>query len=154
MPSSLRATTVWAILSPMVGTPRTLTPSPCDFGIRTASIPKVSYIDVLRGDEATLAKLRNKKVIIDGTALELGDRFSTPNGGVVSGPLLQALAAESIFQERTLTLAVSLGAIGASLCLRHLRDRRPWPPRVSMPTRGVSSVSQYAPSCMEHQPSG
>jgi len=52
---------------------------------------------VLRGDEATLAKLRNKKVIIGGTALELGDRFSTPNGGVVSGPLLQALAAESIF---------------------------------------------------------
>jgi len=46
----------------------------------------VSYIDVLRGDEATLAKLRNKKVIIGGTALELGDRFSTPNGGVVSGP--------------------------------------------------------------------
>src|SRR5258707_8059820 len=54
-----------------------------DFGIRTASIPKVSYIDVLRGDEATLAKLRNKKVIIGGTALELGDRFSTPNGGGV-----------------------------------------------------------------------
>ena len=73
-----------------------------DFSIRTASIPKVSYIDVLHGDDATLAKLRNKKVIIGSTALELGDRFSTPNGGVVSGPLLQALAAESIFQDRTL----------------------------------------------------
>ena len=73
-----------------------------DFSIRAASIPKVSYVDVLRGDAATLAKLRDKKVIIGATALELGDRFSVPNGGVVSGPLLQALAAELILQNRTL----------------------------------------------------
>jgi len=73
-----------------------------DFSIRTASIPKVSFVDVLRGDDATLDKLRDKKVIIGGTALELGDRFSVPNGGVISGPLLQTLAAESILQNRTL----------------------------------------------------
>jgi diguanylate cyclase (GGDEF)-like protein/PAS domain S-box-containing protein len=73
-----------------------------DFSIRAASIPKVSYVDVLRGDGAALGKLRNKKVIIGGTALELGDRFSVPNGGIVSGPLLQTLAAESILQNRTL----------------------------------------------------
>ena len=73
-----------------------------DFSIRAASIPRVSYVDVLRGDEATLDKLRDKKVIIGGTALELGDRFSIPNGGVVSGPVLQTLAAESILQNRTL----------------------------------------------------
>jgi diguanylate cyclase (GGDEF)-like protein/PAS domain S-box-containing protein len=73
-----------------------------DFSIRSASIPKVSYVDVLRGDDATLAKLKDKKVIIGGTALELGDRFSVPNGGIVSGPLLQTLAAESILQNRTL----------------------------------------------------
>ena len=71
-----------------------------DFGIRAASIPKVSYIDVLRGDAATLDKLRDKKVIVGGTALELGDRFSIPNGEVVSGPRLQTLAAESIMQNR------------------------------------------------------
>jgi hypothetical protein len=62
-----------------------------DFSIRTAGIPKVSFVDVLQGDKATLQKLKGKKVIIGGTALELGDRFSTPNGGVVSGPVLQAL---------------------------------------------------------------
>src|SRR5579859_1665996 len=73
-----------------------------DFGIRAASVPMVSYVDVLHGDAATLAKLRGKKVIVGGTALELGDRFSIPNGGIVSGPLLQALAAESILQNRTL----------------------------------------------------
>jgi CHASE2 domain-containing sensor protein len=67
------------------------TPFLIDFSIRTAAIPKVSFADVLRGDPATLQKLQGKKVIVGGTALELGDRFSTPNGGVVSGPVLQAL---------------------------------------------------------------
>jgi diguanylate cyclase (GGDEF)-like protein/PAS domain S-box-containing protein len=73
-----------------------------DFGISAASIPSVSYIDVLRGDPATLEKLRDKKIIVGGTALELGDRFSVPNGRIVSGPTLQALATESILQNRTL----------------------------------------------------
>ena len=73
-----------------------------DFGIRAASIPKVSYADVLLGNPATLARLKDKKVVVGGTALELGDRFSIPNGAIVSGPMLQALAAESILQHRTL----------------------------------------------------
>jgi diguanylate cyclase (GGDEF)-like protein/PAS domain S-box-containing protein len=73
-----------------------------DYSIRNSTIPKVSFIDVLRGDEATLNSLKGKKVIVGGTALELGDRFSVPNGGIVSGPVLQALAAESIIQNRAL----------------------------------------------------
>ncbi|MGQ0684116.1 EAL domain-containing protein [Bradyrhizobium sp.] len=73
-----------------------------DFSIRPATIPRVSFIDVLRGDEATLNRLKGKKVVIGGTALELGDRFSTPNGGIVAGPVLQAVAAESILQNRVL----------------------------------------------------
>jgi len=73
-----------------------------DFGIRAASVPTVSYVDVLRGDDRTLKQLKDKKVIVGGTALELGDRFSIPNGNVVAGPLLQSLAAESIIQDRVL----------------------------------------------------
>jgi diguanylate cyclase (GGDEF)-like protein/PAS domain S-box-containing protein len=73
-----------------------------DFGIRPATIPKVSYVDVLRGDQATMKRLKGKKVIIGGTALELGDRFSVPNGGILAGPVLQALASESILQHRVL----------------------------------------------------
>ena len=82
-----------------------------DFSIRTASIPKMSYVDVLRGDDATLNRLRDKKVIIGATALELGDRFSIPNGGVASGPILQTLAAESILQNRTLHWTSDLVAL-------------------------------------------
>jgi diguanylate cyclase (GGDEF)-like protein/PAS domain S-box-containing protein len=86
-----------------------------DFSIRTASIPKVSYVDVLRGDAVTLERLKDKKVVVGGTALELGDRFSIPNGEVVSGPRLQTLAAESILQNRVLRFTsgiVTLAGLG------------------------------------------
>ncbi|WP_439366498.1 EAL domain-containing protein [Bradyrhizobium sp. DASA03005] len=82
-----------------------------DFSIRAASIPTVSYVDVLRGDRATLDRLKGRKVIIGATALELGDRFSVPNGRIVSGPVLQALAAESILQNRTLRWTSDIGMV-------------------------------------------
>ncbi|MGY3034582.1 diguanylate cyclase (GGDEF)-like protein/PAS domain S-box-containing protein [Bradyrhizobium sp. USDA 4354] len=82
-----------------------------DFSIRAATIPIVSYVDVLRGDTATLGKLKDKKIIVGATALELGDRFSVPNGKIISGPLLQALAAESILQNRMLRWTSDIGMI-------------------------------------------
>ena len=45
-----------------------------DFSIRPNSVPTVSA-DVLRGDPAALSMLKDKKAIIGGTAIELGDRF-------------------------------------------------------------------------------
>ena len=87
-----------------------------DYSIRAASIPRVSYVDVLRGDETALNMLKGKKIIIGGTALELGDRFSVPNGGLVSGPILQTLAAKSIMQNRTLRWTSDLVAL-AGLCI-------------------------------------
>jgi diguanylate cyclase (GGDEF)-like protein/PAS domain S-box-containing protein len=86
-----------------------------DYSIRAASVPRVSYVDVLQGDAATLERLKDRKVVIGGTALELGDRFSIPNGGIVSGPVLQILAAESILQNRMLhwtSDVVTLAGIG------------------------------------------
>ncbi|MBH5400873.1 EAL domain-containing protein [Bradyrhizobium sp. CNPSo 4010] len=82
-----------------------------DFSIRAPSIPAFSYVDVLRGDSATLDKLKGKKVIIGATALELGDRFSVPNGRIISGPVLQALAAESILQNRMLRWTSDMGMV-------------------------------------------
>lgn len=87
-----------------------------DFGIRSASIPRVSFIDVLDGKPEALQQLAGKKVIVGGTALELGDRFSVPNGGILSGPVLQALSAESIVQGRVLrwtsgTIALMLAGL-------------------------------------------
>jgi diguanylate cyclase (GGDEF)-like protein/PAS domain S-box-containing protein len=94
-----------------------------DFSIQHETIPRVSFVDVLNGSTAALDRLKDKKVIIGGTALELGDRFSIPNGGIVSGPALQALAAESIIRGRTLhwtsatTTLMALGAVMLAMIL-------------------------------------
>ena len=73
-----------------------------DFSIQPLSVPVVSYKDVLSEEPSVLRLLKTKKVIVGGTALELGDRFNVPNGQTVSGVVLQALAAESILQGRLL----------------------------------------------------
>ncbi|UQR60847.1 EAL domain-containing protein [Bradyrhizobium sp. C-145] len=101
-----------------------------DFSIRAASIPSVSYVDVLRGDAATLDKVRGKKIIVGATALELGDRFSVPNGRIVSGPVLQALAAESILQNRMLRWTSDAGMmLGLGLiCLLMITSWRRFAP--------------------------
>jgi diguanylate cyclase (GGDEF)-like protein/PAS domain S-box-containing protein len=94
-----------------------------DFAIRHESIPRVSFVDVLNGNQAALDLLKDKKVIIGGTALELGDRFSIPNGGNVPGPVLQAVAAESISHGRALhwtsatTTMITLGVLMVAMIL-------------------------------------
>ncbi|MEY9186341.1 diguanylate cyclase (GGDEF)-like protein/PAS domain S-box-containing protein [Bradyrhizobium sp. USDA 326] len=103
-----------------------------DFGIRAASIPALSYIDVLRGDTAALGKLKDKKIVVGATALELGDRFSVPNGKIISGPILQALAAESILQNRMLRWTSDIGMIlglGA-ICLLMMYSWRRFAPEI------------------------
>lgn len=71
-----------------------------DYSINADDIPTVSYVDVLNGRASALAQIKDKKVIVGGTALELGDRFNVPGGRIIAGPRLQALAAESILQRR------------------------------------------------------
>jgi diguanylate cyclase (GGDEF)-like protein/PAS domain S-box-containing protein len=119
-----------------------------DFGIRTASIPSVSYFDVLRGDTAALDKLRDKKVIVGATALELGDRFSVPNGKIISGPVLQALAAESILQNRMLRWTSDVGMIAGLglICLLMMYSWRRFAPgiRVAILVAAGASVELTA----------
>ncbi|QOZ70785.1 EAL domain-containing protein [Bradyrhizobium arachidis] len=103
-----------------------------DYSIRASSIPTVSYSDVLRGDAATLDKLRDKKIIVGATALELGDRFSVPNGKIISGPGLQALAAESILQNRMLRWTSDAGMFAGLglICLLMMYSWRRFAPGV------------------------
>ena len=98
-----------------------------DFSINANSLPAVSYVDVLRGDSDTLKKLKHKKIIIGATAVELGDRFNVPNGHVIPGATLQALAAESILQNRALhssSNAVTLGGLGVVMLVMVVLWRR------------------------------
>jgi diguanylate cyclase (GGDEF)-like protein/PAS domain S-box-containing protein len=99
-----------------------------DFSIRADSISKISYADILRGDPVAIGQLKGKKALIGGTAIELGDRFNTPNGQVISGALLHALAAETILQDRALRspsvifalLGIALVALVATISRRRL----------------------------------
>ncbi|WP_245428746.1 EAL domain-containing protein [Rhodoplanes elegans] len=85
-----------------------------DFGISRGSVPTLSYHDVLDGGDALFSSLKDKKVIVGATAVELGDRIQVPNGQIIPGALLQALATESVLQGRTLqATAPAIGIAGA-----------------------------------------
>ena len=87
-----------------------------DYSIQSSSVPVVSYVDVLHGDKATLERLfANKKVVIGSTALELGDRVNTPGARILSGAMLQVLAAESLLQGRALQITSMLSALSAAI---------------------------------------
>ena len=73
-----------------------------DFGIHPDRIPRLSYVDVLRGQFPPEA-VAGKNVIVGATAVELGDQLAVPLQNVVSGPVLQAMAYESLVQNRVLS---------------------------------------------------
>ncbi len=85
-----------------------------DFGIRPASIARLSYVDVLNGhfDRAAMA---GKRVLIGATAVELGDQVAVPLYRSLAGPLVQAMAYESLTQNRALRRVGELPVLGASL---------------------------------------
>ncbi len=93
-----------------------------DYGITPDSVSRLSYVDVMRGRVDPRA-IAGKNVIVGAAAVELGDRLPTPVYGVMTGPMVQALAYETIAQGRiisplagwpvllaTLLLALVLGA--------------------------------------------
>ena len=98
-----------------------------DFGIDATGIDQISFVDVLRGRVAE-ERIRDKQVIIGATAVELRDIFAVPHYGVMAGPVLQALATETLLQHRELRMTgwAPAGGIAAAfaLVLGLLRRRR------------------------------
>lgn len=81
-----------------------------DWAIEADRIPRHSFVDVMAG-RVPAADLDGKKFIVGATAVELGDRYAVPSYGVVPGVVIQALAAESLLQDRAIKptgLAVTL----------------------------------------------
>ena len=103
-----------------------------DYGIRADTIPRVSYVDVLRGrvDPRLLA---GRDVIVGATAAELGDHLAVPIYRAIPGVLIHALAYESIVQGRTIqrtsTAVTALGIVFLLLLLPPLMgmDDSTWP---------------------------
>ncbi len=135
----------------LAGSPQTQPSSfHIDFGIRPQTIPVVSYADVLAGDVATLARLRDKRVLVGGTAVELGDRFTSPSGRIIEGPLLLALSAESMLQGRELqpsSAALNLSLVAVLVVLMVFMWRRSLVARLSalvLLAFGVEAGAIYA----------
>jgi len=90
-----------------------------DFGISPRSIPRISYVDVLTG-AFDPRRVRDKVVIVGSTAVELGDQIAVPIAAALPGPMLQALAFESLVQGRALDHAGPLVTLAVALLLAAL----------------------------------
>ncbi|MBV2184012.1 MAG: EAL domain-containing protein [Rhizobium sp.] len=73
-----------------------------DFSIAPSTVPRYSLIDVVSGriDPSAFA---DKIVMVGATAIELKDNFFVPVHGLVSGPMVQIIATETLLQNRVLT---------------------------------------------------
>ena len=87
-----------------------------DHSIDVKRVPVFSAADVL-GGKIDPGRLKDKRIIIGATAIELGDRFHVPVAGIISGVELQALAAESILQRRMLAMTDTTATMGGLMAL-------------------------------------
>lgn len=72
-----------------------------DYSIRPETISRISYADVLNGRFDPVI-FRDKVILIGATAIELGDQLAVPVYRALPGPMVQALAFESIVQGRAI----------------------------------------------------
>ncbi|MCT4655420.1 MAG: EAL domain-containing protein [Cohaesibacter sp.] len=85
-----------------------------DFGIDAESIPVYSIIDLLH-NKLDLTVFQGKKVIVGAGAAELRDTLAVPVYGMLTGPKLQVLAAETLLQHRDMALASETSLLALSL---------------------------------------
>ncbi len=62
---------------------------------------ELSYIDVLR-NRVPASAVAGKRILVGATAIELGDRYATPRYGLTPGVVIQAIATESLLQNRAI----------------------------------------------------
>ena len=94
---------------------------PIDGSIDPASVPRFSFIDLMTG-KVPAGALKGRDVLIGASAIELGDRYPVPGRGVIAGPMIQILAAETLIQGSApfdhgpvLPMLVALGLLGLAM---------------------------------------
>ena len=99
---------------------------PIDYTIDPASLPRLSFVAVERGAFAPNA-VAGRDVLIGATAIEMGDRYATPQWGVIPGVIVQALAAETlirgvpVYGDGLIVLLLALTLASIVLCTANLR---------------------------------
>lgn len=87
-----------------------------DYGIAINELQRISLVDVLKGN-APPELFDGKKVIIGASALELRDLFPVPVFGILPGSVIQVLGAETLVQNRALTIEGEAYAVLAALVI-------------------------------------
>jgi len=87
-----------------------------DYSIQASTVPVFSYVDIIN-EKVNTNLLKNKKIIIGATATELGDNLYVPHQGLISGPMLQILATETLLQNRQLYETTPLITLFGIICL-------------------------------------
>ena len=87
-----------------------------DYGIRLNTLPRISYVDVLRG-EFPPRLFQGRDVIVGASAVELGDFLAVPKHVAIPGPALIALSAETFRQGRALVRTGPLPTLGILIVL-------------------------------------
>lgn len=93
-----------------------------DTSIDPRTLPRISADDVLAG-RVDPAQVRGKQVVIGATAIELGDRYATPQHGVIPGVMIQILAAETLLRGSQVPPIGPFAAIAATLLIVALLRR-------------------------------
>ena len=101
-----------------------------DYSIASRTIPRLSYVDVLTG-RFNRSAVRDRAVIVGPTAVELGDHIAVPVEAAMPGPLLQAVAFESLVQDRALRRVGRGATIGGVVLLAGVF----WPLMLRVPWR-------------------
>ena len=86
-------------------------PFPIDYAIDPDTIPRISFVDLIRGRVAP-GRIAGKRILIGATAIELGDRYAVAGHGVIPGVVIQALAAETLMAKGART---ALGPVAPTL---------------------------------------
>lgn len=104
-----------------------------DWSIDVNRIPRLSFVDVME-NRVPRSAIAGKRILIGATAVELGDHYVVPRYGTIPGVVIQALAAESILQDRSIArsgpwfalagILVVCGALGLG---RYARFNRSFP---------------------------
>jgi diguanylate cyclase (GGDEF)-like protein/PAS domain S-box-containing protein len=98
----------------LAGQPPTSRDFYLDYGIDVASIPRLSYSDVL--DNQFEPGLVRDKIVIVGSSVEPADQVAVPIAGRQPGPLLEVLAYECLTRNRALVRpGLALGLLVALL---------------------------------------
>jgi EAL domain-containing protein (putative c-di-GMP-specific phosphodiesterase class I)/CHASE2 domain-containing sensor protein len=95
-----------------------------DWAIDVRAIPRFSFADVM-DSRIPASALRGKRILVGATAVELGDRYAVPRYGVLPGVVIQALASESLLQNRAIQRTGLLVTLAGILVIAFLLAPRP-----------------------------